>query len=354
MCRTERDGEPGYGCVIVEREQEGVSVECYEDKLGWRGTNTGGLGFTDVRIAADRIIGDLLTANRDLFMDAKQASSLGHAATSLGCAAGMFDKTLDYVKQRSLYGGPMHRLSPWPDRLGMAWNKIEAMRALLYTATRLLDDGRRDPLLGSTYKAWLCETAYEACNTLLHGAARPRSRFGTRDAAGIARLAQALGRLGVGKGGRVALLSGNRAEVLYVAYAAMFLEAAYVPLHPFGSAKDDVHVAADAGIDTVVFDPQFEVRVAALRRAAPGIVRLLSFGASTIGEDLLAAAALEEPRPLAPPLLNGDETFQDGPSPARVRRACGDAGDRSVPDHLSPAGPDDDPCAAGPSPVRRV
>jgi alkylation response protein AidB-like acyl-CoA dehydrogenase len=167
MCRTERDGVKGYGCVIVEQEADGFSVAPYEHKLGWRGTNTGPIAFTDIVITPENVVGDLLTANADIFLVANQSSFLGHAATSLGCAVGLFDKTLDYVKQRSLYGEPMHRLSPVTDRLGQVWNKIEAMRALLYTSTRLYDDGRRDLLMGSTCKSWVCETAFECCNTLL-------------------------------------------------------------------------------------------------------------------------------------------------------------------------------------------
>ena len=167
MCRTERDGVQGYGCVIVEQEADGFQVAPYEDKLGWRGTNTGPISFTDMVITPENVVGDLLTGNSDFFMIANQSSFLGHAATSLGCAVGMFEKTLAYVKERSLYGEPMHKLSPVADRMGMAWNKIEAMRALLYTSTRLFDDGRRDLVLGSTCKSWVCETAYEVCHTLL-------------------------------------------------------------------------------------------------------------------------------------------------------------------------------------------
>lgn len=167
MCRTERDGQRGYGCVIVEQEAEGFSVGRYEDKLGWRGTNTGSISFNNVLVTPDNVVGDLLTSSQLVFMTANQASFLGHAAASLGCAVGMFEKTLAYVKERKLYGEPMHRLSPITDRFGMTWNKIEAMRALLYTSTRLYDEGRRDLLLGSTCKSWLCETAYECCHTLL-------------------------------------------------------------------------------------------------------------------------------------------------------------------------------------------
>lgn len=167
MCKTEREGEHGYGCVIVDREADGFAVSPYEEKLGWRGTNTGEISFDNVLVPSENIVGDLLTANQDIFMSANQASFMGHAATSLGCAVGMFEKTLAYVKDRELYGQPMHKLSPWEDRLATAWNKIEAMRALLYTGTRLFDEGRRDLLMGSTCKAWLCETAFEVCNSLL-------------------------------------------------------------------------------------------------------------------------------------------------------------------------------------------
>jgi alkylation response protein AidB-like acyl-CoA dehydrogenase len=165
-CRTQLDGVRGYGCAIVEREAEGFSVAPYEHKLGWRGTNTGPINFTNVLVTEENILGDLLTSVQDFFLPVNQPSYLGHAATSVGCAVGMFEKTLSYVKERQLYGEPMYRLSPIIDRIGMAWSKIEAMRALLYTSTRLFDQGSRD-LNGSICKAWICETAFEICNSLL-------------------------------------------------------------------------------------------------------------------------------------------------------------------------------------------
>jgi butyryl-CoA dehydrogenase len=167
MCRTERDGVKGYGCVIAEQDAPGFSVAPYEHKLGWRGTNTGPISFDDMLITPENVVGDLLTGASACFMGANMASFMGHAATSLGCAVGLFEKTVAYVKERNLYGEPMVRLSPITDRLGTVWNKIEAMRALLYTSTRLYDDGRRDLVLGSTCKAFVCETAFECCNTLL-------------------------------------------------------------------------------------------------------------------------------------------------------------------------------------------
>lgn len=167
MCRTARDGEEGYGCVVIEKEADGFAVAPYEDKLGWRGTNTGPISFADMLVRPEDILGDMLVGHGQVFMSANQASFLGHSASSLGCVVGLFDKTLTYVKERSLYGEPMSKLSPISDRLATIWNKIEAMRALLYTSTRLYDEGRRDLLLGSSCKAWICETAYESSSQLL-------------------------------------------------------------------------------------------------------------------------------------------------------------------------------------------
>jgi len=40
-CRTTRDGKQDIGFAIVEKSDSGFEVHPYEDKLGWRGANTG-------------------------------------------------------------------------------------------------------------------------------------------------------------------------------------------------------------------------------------------------------------------------------------------------------------------------
>lgn len=168
MCKTRQGEEQGYGCVIVEQEAEGFQVAPYEDKLGWRGTNTGGISFSDVLITPDNVLGPLLSACMDMYLPVNQISFVGHAVTSLGAAEGMFEKTLAYVRERTLYDQPMHKMSPITFQLADVHNKIEAMRCLIYSATRLYDEGRTDhPMIGSTCKALVCNLAFECTNTLL-------------------------------------------------------------------------------------------------------------------------------------------------------------------------------------------
>jgi alkylation response protein AidB-like acyl-CoA dehydrogenase len=130
--------------------------------------------FNAVFIPAENILGDLLTGNHDLG-GVNQVSFVGHSATSLGCLEGMFEKTLEYVKGRTLYGAPMSQVQPISYWLADIYTKIEACRSLLYNAARSLptegirgmDEGGVESLLGGVCKAYIGEMAVQGTNTLL-------------------------------------------------------------------------------------------------------------------------------------------------------------------------------------------
>ena len=87
------------------------------------------------------------------------------------------------------------------------------------------------------------------------------------------------------------MLSTNRPEVLYAMGAYMTVGARNTSLHPLGSLDDHAYVLADAGIETLVFDPGFAERAEQLQERVPTLRRLLSFGPCAVGEDLVALAA---------------------------------------------------------------
>lgn len=166
MARTERNGEAGYGCAIVDLEAPGVSIDKHEHKLGWRGTNTGPLSFTDVAVSKDDILGDLLTGQSETAW-VSQAGYIGHCASALGCLEGMYAKTLAYVNDRQLYGEPMYRLSPIIHNLGDIYAKIEACRHLIYNSAELYDAGYTEKPVGSICKVFVCDLVFQATSTLL-------------------------------------------------------------------------------------------------------------------------------------------------------------------------------------------
>ena len=167
MCKTRnKQGQEGYGCILVEQEMEGFVVLPYEHKLGWRGTNTGPISLNNIRIEQDNILGDVLTGGFS-HRAANHANVLAHAATSLGCAQGMFDKTIEYVKERNLYGKGMYELQPIGYWLAEAHAKLSACRALLYSNAAAFDRGAMEPAMGSICKAYIGDQAYEICGKLL-------------------------------------------------------------------------------------------------------------------------------------------------------------------------------------------
>ena len=131
-----------------------------------------------------------------------------------------------------------------------------------------------------------------------------------RDAA--SQYAQALQALGVGKGTRVGLLSGNRPEVLHLVNAVQTLAAVYVPMHPLGGLADHVHVVTDAAVEILVFDTgRHAARAAELAQAAP-LMRLIGLGQSELAPDLCARAGEFEPAALVAPRVEPTDVLRLG------------------------------------------
>ena len=81
--------------------------------------------------------------------------------------------------------------------------------------------------------------------------------------------AQAFATVGLTQGSRIAMLSPNRPEVLFAMGANMVTGCRTSALHPLGSLDDHAYVIEDAEIETLVFDPSFAERAAALRERVP-------------------------------------------------------------------------------------
>jgi fatty-acyl-CoA synthase len=126
------------------------------------------------------------------------------------------------------------------------------------------------------------------------------------------RYAQALQSLGVGRGTRVALLSGNRPEVLHATHAVQILAGISAPMHPLGGAADHLHVIRDGEIEVLIFDAgRYAARAAELAQQAPGL-KLVSFGPSPAATDLAALARTFAPGPLVAPRVEPSDIMRLG------------------------------------------
>ena len=120
--------------------------------------------------------------------------------------------------------------------------------------------------------------------------------------------AQALQSRGVVPGTRVAVISGNRPEVLYNIAAMQLAGCCGTSLHPLGSLGDHAYVMNDAEIEVLIYDETlFQQRAAELQQRVPSLKQVLAFSATEVGEDYSALADQFEPLPLQRPAISADD-----------------------------------------------
>src|ERR1700686_925483 len=116
---------------------------------------------------------------------------------------------------------------------------------------------------------------------------------------------QAFEALGAGTGAAVGLLSLNRPEVLMIIGAGQTQGYRRTALHPLGSLDDHAYVLNDAGITSLIIDPNpmFVERALGLLEKVPGLKQILTIGPvpealADVAVDLTAEVAKYSPRPL--------------------------------------------------------
>ena len=119
------------------------------------------------------------------------------------------------------------------------------------------------------------------------------------------RLANALLHLGSGPGARVALLMPNRLEVVENDFGIAKAGMVRVPLNPRLADLEREYLLADSGAETLIFDPDFEPFVEAVKERLPSLKNLISLGNAPCEgmsyTHLLQAAAPTRPRLPHPP-----------------------------------------------------
>ncbi len=132
----------------------------------------------------------------------------------------------------------------------------------------------------------------------------------------ISQYIQAFEALGAGTGVAVGLLSLNRPEVLMIIGAGQTQGYRRTALHPLGSLDDHAYVLSDAGISSLIIDPNpmFVERALGLLDKVPSLKQILTIGPvpealGDVAVDLSAEAARYEPQPLAAKELPPDQVI---------------------------------------------
>ena len=129
---VDRATKAGVSAFIVPAGTPGLGVGKPEHKLGWHGSATGSISFTDVRIPRENLLGPLGGALQAMYVSAT-AEFLSCGPVSLGIAEGAYAMALAYSLEREQQGQSLFdRFQVTRHKLVRMWGEIESLRGLVY------------------------------------------------------------------------------------------------------------------------------------------------------------------------------------------------------------------------------
>lgn len=162
MARTDtpekRRGAKGISAFIVTPDLPGFIVGKKEDKMGLRASPTVQLTFDQMRVPADRLLGEEGMG----FIYAMQSlvhGRLGIAAQAIGIARAALEAAAAYANERKQFNTPIAQFQGVQFKLADMATRITAARALLHTTAAAKDAGASVDAEASMCKLFASETA---------------------------------------------------------------------------------------------------------------------------------------------------------------------------------------------------
>ncbi len=157
----EKKTRGGISAFVVEKSDEGVSFGAPEKKLGIKGSPTREVYLDNVRIPADRMIGEEGTGFATA-MKTLDHTRVTIAAQAVGVAQGALDYALAYAKEREQFGRPIADNQGLQFLLADMGMKVEAARQLTYAAAGRSERGDADlTFFGASAKCFASDVAMQ-------------------------------------------------------------------------------------------------------------------------------------------------------------------------------------------------
>ncbi len=151
-------GHKGINALIVETDWDGVSIGAKEEKLGIRSSDTHTIMYSDVKVPKENRIGEEGFGFK-FAMKVLAGGRIGIAAQALGIAAGAFELSVAYSKERESFGKPISNHQAIAFKLADMATEIEAARLLVYRSAWLKDIGMDYSTASSMAKLFASEVA---------------------------------------------------------------------------------------------------------------------------------------------------------------------------------------------------
>jgi len=177
VAKTDPDaGHDGITLFVVDirdkdgKEVPGFSVSRKLEKMGMHASDTGELSFQDVRVPVENVLGEVGKGFYHISWEL-QGERL---VAAIGCVSGaerVFDRTLEYAKERQAFGRPIGRFQAIRHKFAEMSVKIEAAKQMVYATAWRFANGEypvREITQAKLYASRVIEEVADDC-IQIHG-----------------------------------------------------------------------------------------------------------------------------------------------------------------------------------------
>jgi alkylation response protein AidB-like acyl-CoA dehydrogenase len=180
VTKTDADaGYDGFTLFLVPMDSPGVIREKKLEKMGMHASDTALLAFQDVRVPETAVLGQVGRGFYHIMWELQGERLIG-AAGSVAGAQRVFDRTLEYAKERTAFGRAIGNFQVIRHKFAEMATKIETARQMVYMTAWRQQNGDypvREISMAKLYASRIaCEVADECLQ--IHGGAGYMREYG--------------------------------------------------------------------------------------------------------------------------------------------------------------------------------
>ncbi|HEX8977667.1 MAG TPA: acyl-CoA dehydrogenase family protein [Solirubrobacteraceae bacterium] len=180
VTKTDPDaGYDGFTLFLVPMDTPGVVREKRLKKLGMHASDTALLAFQDVRVPESAVLGQVGKGFYHIMWEL-QGERLIAAAGAVAGAQSVFDRTLEYAKERQAFGRAIGKFQVIRHKFAEMATKIETARQLTYTTAWRFQNGDypvREITMAKLYASRIAVEVADEC-IQIHGGAGYMQEYG--------------------------------------------------------------------------------------------------------------------------------------------------------------------------------
>jgi butyryl-CoA dehydrogenase len=142
ITKREAGGRVKHTALIVNKDDEGLSLSPHDDKLGIKAAHSCTIFFENVLVPSAYVLGEP-DGGFKVAMATLDGGRIGIAAQALGIARGALSKAIEYAKERKAFGKPIAKFQAIQWMIADSDTEYEAARLLTLRAAAMKDRGVR-------------------------------------------------------------------------------------------------------------------------------------------------------------------------------------------------------------------